>query len=196
MDGVFRPQLLDQCRVVLVRLGRQRGGRRETRTPYRLKAYLNFFNEHQRGSRRWNREDRIVEVNRTEALDESRAVVREKRVLLPRRAPIVEEFARHMAADAKVLEEDEETGAKRYRYIRTGGGPLLAGLHLRVDGACRPELLVELRVRVVLLSSFPSLSLPLRALAFTKPGSELTWKIRSSPTIATLLNCRRMCYPR
>jgi hypothetical protein len=25
-----------------------------------------------------------------------------------------------MAADAKVLDEDEETGAKRYRYIRTG----------------------------------------------------------------------------
>ena len=25
-----------------------------------------------------------------------------------------------MAADAKVLDEDGETGAKRYRYIRTG----------------------------------------------------------------------------
>ncbi len=25
-----------------------------------------------------------------------------------------------MAADAKVLDEDEETGAKKYRYIRTG----------------------------------------------------------------------------
>ncbi len=24
-----------------------------------------------------------------------------------------------MAADAKILDEDEETGAKRYRYIRT-----------------------------------------------------------------------------
>ena len=25
-----------------------------------------------------------------------------------------------MAADAKILDEDEDTGAKRYRYIRTG----------------------------------------------------------------------------
>jgi hypothetical protein len=32
----------------------------------------------------------------------------------------VEEFARHMAADAKILQEDEDTGAKRYKYIRAG----------------------------------------------------------------------------
>ena len=32
----------------------------------------------------------------------------------------MEEFAVHMAADAKILDEDEETGAQRYRYIRTG----------------------------------------------------------------------------
>ena len=31
-----------------------------------------------------------------------------------------EEFVRHLAADAKILDEDEETGAKKYRYIRTG----------------------------------------------------------------------------
>ena len=39
---------------------------------------------------------------------------------LPRRSALVEEFARHMAADAKQLDEDEETGIKRYRYIKTG----------------------------------------------------------------------------
>jgi hypothetical protein len=30
------------------------------------------------------------------------------------------EFAQHMAADAKILDEDEETGAQKFRYIRTG----------------------------------------------------------------------------
>ncbi len=45
--------------------------------------------------------------------------MREKRLVLPRQSPIIEEFARHMAADAKILVEDEETGAKKYRYIRT-----------------------------------------------------------------------------
>ncbi len=61
-----------------------------------------------------------VLVNRTEALDASRAAIRDKRVVLPRQDRIVEEFAQHMAADAKVLEEDEETGAKKFRYVRTG----------------------------------------------------------------------------
>ena len=33
---------------------------------------------------------------------------------------MIQEFARHMVADAKQLEEDEKTGAKAYRYVRTG----------------------------------------------------------------------------
>ena len=61
-----------------------------------------------------------MEINRTEALDASRAVIREKKVILSRVSPHLEEFARHMACDAKVLDEDPDTGAKKYRYIRTG----------------------------------------------------------------------------
>ena len=84
------------------------------------RVYLNFFNENQRGSALWHSDQRIVNINRTEALDASRAAVREKSINLPPRDRLVEEFARHMAADAKILDEDEETGAKKYRYIRTG----------------------------------------------------------------------------
>src|SRR5262249_34432966 len=83
-------------------------------------VYMIFFNEDQRGSAKWDYGEHKIEANRTEALDASRAAIRERKVVLPRRAPIVEEFARHMAADAKQLEEDPETGAQRYRYIRTG----------------------------------------------------------------------------
>jgi hypothetical protein len=79
-----------------------------------------FFNESQRGAPRWQQDSRQVLINRTEALDMSRAAIREKQVRLPRREPIVEEFAQHMTCDAKVLDEDEETGIKKYRYIRTG----------------------------------------------------------------------------
>jgi len=84
------------------------------------RVYLNFFNENQRGSAKWDAKDLKVEVNRTEALDAPRAAIRERKVALPRCVPIVEEFARHMAADAKVLDEDPDTGAKKYRYVRTG----------------------------------------------------------------------------
>ncbi len=40
--------------------------------------------------------------------------------MLPRRTPIVEEFATHMTAIAKRLEEDEQTGSQRYTYVRSG----------------------------------------------------------------------------
>lgn len=84
------------------------------------RVYLNFFNENQRGDARWDSNNWKVEVNRTEALDASRAAIREQKVVLPKRTPLVEEFARHMAADAKILDEDEKTGARQFRYIRTG----------------------------------------------------------------------------
>jgi hypothetical protein len=83
-------------------------------------VFLNFFNEHQRGETKWDRSSDMVQVNRTEALDASRAVILQKKIVLPRREPIVELFAKHMAADAKILDEDEETGARRFRYVRTG----------------------------------------------------------------------------
>lgn len=83
-------------------------------------VYLNYFNEHQRGAAAWNHQTQIVQVNRTEALDASREAVRQRRLVLPRQTPIVAEFARHMAADAKILDEDKETGAQQYRYIKTG----------------------------------------------------------------------------
>ena len=62
----------------------------------------------------------MVQINRTEALDASRAAIRERKIVLPRRGPLVDLFARHMAADAKILDEDAETGAKKYRYVRVG----------------------------------------------------------------------------
>lgn len=93
---------------------------REFANRNRPHVYLNFFNERQRGKANWDKKGYKVEVNRTEALDMSRALIREKRVLLPRGNPLLDEFARHLCADAKVLEEDEETGSQRYRYARLG----------------------------------------------------------------------------
>jgi hypothetical protein len=83
-------------------------------------VFMNFFNEHQRGAPKWDEETAVIQVNRTEALDASRAVVRDRRLILPCRSPMIEEFAQHLASDAKVLEEDEETGIQKYRYVRTG----------------------------------------------------------------------------
>jgi hypothetical protein len=84
------------------------------------RVWMNYFNEHQRGSYRWDEAERIVKENRTEALDASGRVIRDGLVVLPRQSPLVQEFANHLASDAKRLQEDEETGSQVYRYVRTG----------------------------------------------------------------------------
>jgi hypothetical protein len=84
------------------------------------KVWMCYFSEHQKGKPNWDREKRLVQVNRTEALDLSRAAIREGRRLLPRRGPRVEEFATHVANNSKRLIEDKETGEQRYKYVRTG----------------------------------------------------------------------------
>jgi hypothetical protein len=92
------------------------------------KVYLNFYNEHQKGSYKWNQKDWTVSSNRTESLDASHSQILgamaeakgSSQVTLPKRCQMVEEFAQHLHNVAKRLEEDEETGSKRYVYVRLG----------------------------------------------------------------------------
>ncbi len=84
------------------------------------RIFMNYFIESQKGATDWNWQTMIVKENRTEALDLSRRVIRENQVILPRRCKVVEEFADHIAANAKKLEEDEDTGEQRYTYVRSG----------------------------------------------------------------------------
>lgn len=87
---------------------------------HRRRVFLNYFSEHQRGATKWDLDTAMVTENRTEALDASRRAIRDERVVLPRRSRITEEFAKHLANDAKQLVEDEETGAQKYRYLKLG----------------------------------------------------------------------------
>jgi hypothetical protein len=60
------------------------------------------------------------------------------------------DFARHMTCDAKILNEDEETGTKKCKYIRTAadhyslaftyGLMALGKVHLSDGGALRRKL--------------------------------------------------------
>jgi len=89
-------------------------------TRHRGRVWLNFFQESQRGSYQWDREQRIVRENRTEAMDASRKIIRDEKVVLPRVCKVVEEFAEHVANDAKRLEEDPDSVAQVYRYKKLG----------------------------------------------------------------------------
>ena len=93
---------------------------REFASRHRGLVYLNYFLESQRGHYAWNRDEWIVQENRTEALDASRQAIRDRKVRLPRGGEVIREFAEHLAADVKQLVEDEDTGAKSFRYVKTG----------------------------------------------------------------------------
>jgi hypothetical protein len=84
------------------------------------KVFLNYYQEHQKGKYAWNERDLTVSCNRTESLDASHNEVMQGQIILPRECEITREFAHHLHNVAKKLEEDEETGSKRYIYVRLG----------------------------------------------------------------------------
>jgi hypothetical protein len=84
------------------------------------KIYLCYYSEHQRGSYAWNERETIVSCNRTESLDASHREILDGKIVLPRECGIAREFAEHLHNVAKKLEEDEETGSKRYVYVKLG----------------------------------------------------------------------------
>jgi len=84
------------------------------------KVYLNYYNEHQKGSYAWNEKELIVSCNRTESLDASHREILDEAIILPKECEITREFAGHLHNVAKKLEEDEETGSKRYVYVKLG----------------------------------------------------------------------------
>ncbi|MHC1744970.1 MAG: hypothetical protein AB9873_18355 [Syntrophobacteraceae bacterium] len=80
---------------------------------HRGKVFLCFYNEHRKGNYAWNEKDLIVSANRTESLDAS-SEIQGSKIILPRNCDVLNEFATQMSNVAKKLEEDEETGSKRY----------------------------------------------------------------------------------
>jgi hypothetical protein len=87
---------------------------------YGGKVYLNYYNEHQKGSYAWNEKELIVSCNRTESLDASHKEITDQSIILLKECEIVQKFAQHLHNVAKKLEEDEETGSKRYVYVKLG----------------------------------------------------------------------------
>jgi len=93
------------------------------------KIFLNYYQEHQKGSYKWNEKDLMVACNRTESLDASHNEIMNGQIVLPRESDLVREFAKHLHNVAKKLEEDEETGSKRYVYVRLGDDHLRHALN-------------------------------------------------------------------
>ena len=84
------------------------------------KVFLNFYREFFKGDYKWDEGNLTVVCNRTESLDASHNEIMAGQIILPRESDIVRDFAKHLHSVAKKLEEDEETGSKRYVYVKLG----------------------------------------------------------------------------
>ncbi len=84
------------------------------------RVYLSYYSIHQKGSFAWNEKNLTVTSNRAESLDASHKEIQDSQLVLPRNCEIVREFAKHMHNVAKKIEENEETGSKRYVYVKLG----------------------------------------------------------------------------
>lgn len=87
---------------------------------HRGKVFLNYYQERQKGAYKWNGQDLTVSCNRIESLDASHNEVMLGQIILPKECDITREFAQHLHNVAKKLEEDNETGSKRYVYVKLG----------------------------------------------------------------------------
>jgi hypothetical protein len=84
------------------------------------KVFLNYYSEYQKGKSAWNEKNLTVTCNRTESLDAYHNEIMNSQIILPKECEIVKVFAHHLHNTAKKLEEDEETGSKRYVYVKLG----------------------------------------------------------------------------
>lgn len=72
----------------------------------------------------WDDKDLVIKCNRTEICDASHELVTERgRLILPRQSTELKVFASQLTHMAKVLEEDDTSGSRVYRYKGKIGGP-------------------------------------------------------------------------
>lgn len=117
LDGLMKNFTVSRC--VVDALPETRNARAFAER-YRGRVFLNYYNERQKGHYKWDEGEFVVSCNRTESLDASHREILDQDIVLPKECKIVQEFAQHLHNVAKRLEEDEETGSKRYVYIKLG----------------------------------------------------------------------------
>ena len=80
-----------------------------------------YYHDSHKGMPAWDWKNGTVKVNRTEMCDASHNAVINGEIVLPRHQILeVREYMKEMCNIAKVLEEDQETGAKEYKYRKLG----------------------------------------------------------------------------
>ncbi|OPY14180.1 MAG: Phage terminase large subunit (GpA) [Syntrophus sp. PtaB.Bin138] len=117
LDGLMRRFHVSRC--VVDAMPETRNARAFAER-HRGRVFMNYYTAHRRGDYAWNERDLTVSCDRTESLDASHREIMERSVILPKECAMTRCFADHLHNVAKKLEEDGETGSKRYVYVKLG----------------------------------------------------------------------------
>ena len=91
----------------------------QKKEPY--KTWLCYYSEQMCGEPKWDNEAGSVKVNRNEWCDKVHSVVVDKKVILPRRSPTVNEYVSEMTHTVKALIKNPDTGISKPRWLKRGG---------------------------------------------------------------------------
>ncbi len=93
----------------------------ELRNRNKSKVHINYYNDNQKGSYKWNDADGIVQEDRTESLDGSHALITKKKLIINKmiNPADLEVFAEHCSNMARIKETADD-GSQRYIWVRTG----------------------------------------------------------------------------
>jgi len=83
-------------------------------------GYLCEYSENLTTSEVWDIDENQVKVNRTEILDRSDRIIRNREIELPRMSETMESFVKHAISNVKKLDKKKSTGTPIYRYIQRG----------------------------------------------------------------------------
>jgi hypothetical protein len=120
---------------------------REFQAGEKYKVYLCDYAENMKVDKKENDDTGVVVVRRTEICDTTHQLFAKQTIIIPRRSPEIDEYATEVSSIAKVLEEDQVSGSKKYTYRKPGADHYrhatnyfwLACQHERVKADNRPE---------------------------------------------------------
>jgi hypothetical protein len=106
------------CKSGVIDIRPYEAAARRFQKEHRMKIFLCEYSETTAAAPVYNVKTKIVKVNRTEICDATHDLVAEDGYLiLPRRTPEIEEFAKQVCDPAKMLEVNKKTKMSVYRYV-------------------------------------------------------------------------------
>jgi len=117
--------------------------------PY--KVVLCDYQERLKAKERIDHVSGTITVRRTEVCDATHDIFITQRVELPRRCPQIEEFASQMTNLAKILEEDEFTGSRVFKYKKIDEDHYYHAFNYFILACKDYELMPEINLKPVII---------------------------------------------